>query len=384
MTVAHRRKRSDLLDTTNEYWIECLHPSTMAWKKRRDETRLDESIISLIHGAGYGEPTPLQKRVIPLILSGKDVVVETGAALGKTASFILPIICLVNENVNSTEALVLTTPENIRKISHQFARFSQRSEKRISHLSIEGTEDVRRGLKSLAQSHDVLISTPHRLIDHIRRGNIELTDVRIAVLDSPDSRSAAQFSHDVQFIYSKFTRRVQTVLLSSSIENGNANLVSILRNPTVVSDDATASAQRETARRLLDQADRHLQDPNGVQDLRDYLPLVRRHVSFRTRRHLAAYLLRECVRQSETGRFVELFVNVGKNRGVFPADIRELLTSSLSLGREDIGGIRIFDNYSFFELTSTWTDDAICQLSGTHFKGRKIVVRLAREKKHDR
>ncbi|MBN1834879.1 MAG: DEAD/DEAH box helicase [Spirochaetales bacterium] len=190
-------------------------------------------IWSLFRGAGYVAPTHLQQRVVPLIMRGRDVAVEAEGDSGKTAAFILPILVRIKRGKAGIKAVVLTSSlENSRKIYREFRRFSGSGKKpSFFALGVEGYE--RKEHRILAGGPEVVIGTPNRVIDHIRRGNLEFSSLQIAVADRSGDLEHPGFAEDVLFIHSKFPPKVQTVLIAPSLEEVQP-LVAQLKRPAVV------------------------------------------------------------------------------------------------------------------------------------------------------
>ena len=124
---------------------------------------------TLFREAGYTKPTRLQQRLIPLILKGKDVAVEAEGDSGKTAAFILPLLVKIKRGKPGIKAIVLTSStENSHKIFREFKRFIQSGKKlSIFAFGFEGLE--KKEHRMLSRNPDVVIGTPNKVIDHIRR-----------------------------------------------------------------------------------------------------------------------------------------------------------------------------------------------------------------------
>ena len=120
-----------------------------------------------------------------------------------------------------------------------------------------------------------------------------------------------------------------------------------------------------------------------------YKKLLKKNVPIFLRSYFAAYLLKQSLsldvvqegtNPETTQKYTKLFIGVGKNRRVFPRDLIQLFSQYLDLQKAEIGKIKILDNYSFLDITSHRAAEAISQLSGTDFKGKRLVVNIARKK----
>ncbi len=190
--------------------------------------------MPLVRKAGFERPTPLQEKVVPLILKGRDVAAEAEEGAGKTVAFILPILVKLKKGGSGIKALVLTSGlEASRKIFREFRRFTGPA--RGHSLFAFGFEaNERKEHRLLSRNPDVVIGTPRRIIDHIRRGNVQFPELSIVVIDAAGREEVQGFDEDVQFIFSKFPQRLQTVLFVPSLQAEPAALLALLKRPSVL------------------------------------------------------------------------------------------------------------------------------------------------------
>ncbi|MBI5671638.1 MAG: DEAD/DEAH box helicase, partial [Chloroflexi bacterium] len=149
------------------------------------ELGLSESTLKAITELGYEEPTPIQARTIRLMLDGADVIAQAQTGTGKTAAFALPIIEKLNAGLRTPQALVLTpTRELAVQVAEAFHSYSKY--RQVSVLPVYGGQPIDRQLRALDRGVQVVVGTPGRLLDHIRRGTLELGQVRTVILDEAD------------------------------------------------------------------------------------------------------------------------------------------------------------------------------------------------------
>jgi ATP-dependent RNA helicase DeaD len=189
---------------------------------------------TLFREAGYAKPTHLQQRLIPLILKGKDVAVEAEGDSGKTAAFILPLLVKIKRGKPGIKAIVLTSStENSHKIFREFGRFIRSGKKpSIFAFGFEGLE--KKEHRILSRNPDVIIGTPNKVIDHIRRGNLHFSGLQTVVIDRSENTEHPGFIEDILFIFSKLPQKKQTILVSSTLEKDGERLLSLLRRPTML------------------------------------------------------------------------------------------------------------------------------------------------------
>jgi ATP-dependent RNA helicase DeaD len=189
---------------------------------------------TLFREAGYAKPTHLQQRLIPIILKGRDVAVEAEGDSGKTAAFILPLSVKLKRGKAGIKAIVLTSStENSHKVFREFRRFI-RSGKRPSVFAFGFQGQEKKEHRMLSRNPDVVIGTPNKVIDHIRRGNLDFSSLQTVVIDRTENPEHPGFIEDILFIFSKLPQKKQTVFISYSLEKDAEKLVSLLKRPTVL------------------------------------------------------------------------------------------------------------------------------------------------------
>jgi len=209
-------------------------------------SRTREDFLSLVRSLGYTGLTKLEQRAVPFILQGKDLVVETADAPDSTNLLILPLFQRAVIGSRGIGTLVLSSsPDAVKRIGRQIKAVAGASRKLPETIQIGIDDNIRRELQLLAKPVDIVIGTPERLIDHIRRENVDLQSVRRVLIELPDDFEEIGFDKDLQFIYSKLPARVQTVL-SCTLIGATIPLASMLRHPQVVRtlDEASRASCR--------------------------------------------------------------------------------------------------------------------------------------------
>src|SRR5271170_3891741 len=143
---------------------------------------LSPAVMQGVKAMGYTEPTPIQLRAIPLIMSGRDVIGSAQTGTGKTAAFALPILSQLGEHEPRTRALVLEPTRElaaqVETAIHDFSRFTN-----LRTAVLYGGVGYGKQLEELASGVDVIIATPGRLLDHMERRTCNLDHVKYLVLD---------------------------------------------------------------------------------------------------------------------------------------------------------------------------------------------------------
>ena len=132
------------------------------------ELGLSDSLLKAVNRAGYEEATPIQAETIPMVLEGKDVIGQAQTGTGKTAAFALPILQRLDFDNHNIQALVVS-PTRELAIQTQEEIFRLGKDERAKVQVVYGGADIRRQIRNLKQNPQVIVGTPGRLLDHIRR-----------------------------------------------------------------------------------------------------------------------------------------------------------------------------------------------------------------------
>ncbi|MEI7730825.1 MAG: DEAD/DEAH box helicase [Verrucomicrobiota bacterium] len=198
------------------------------------QLKLSAQAMEGVKAMGYTEPTPIQLRTIPLILTGQDVIGSAQTGTGKTAAFALPIITKLGHHETRTRVLVLEpTRELAAQVETAFrdlARFTD-----LTVTVVYGGVGYGRQRDELAKGTDIIVATPGRLLDHIRQGQCHLDAVQYAVLDEADRMLDMGFLPDVRTILEKCPRARHTSLFSATIPPAIETLISwAMKDPQTV------------------------------------------------------------------------------------------------------------------------------------------------------
>jgi len=199
------------------------------------ELGLTEASLRAIADMGYEEPTPIQARTIPLLLDGKDVIAQAQTGTGKTAAYALPILERLDPDLRAPQALVLCPTRElaiqVATAMHQLSKY-----RGSSVVPIYGGQPIERQLRALTAGVQVVVGTPGRVMDHMRRGTLDLSHIRVLALDEADEMMDMGFLEDIEFIFESLPTERQTALFSATIPPRIATLSGrYLREPVRVS-----------------------------------------------------------------------------------------------------------------------------------------------------
>ncbi|MFS0781770.1 DEAD/DEAH box helicase [Bacillus sp. 1P06AnD] len=163
------------------------------------------------------KPTAVQEKVIPIIMEGQDVIVQAQTGTGKTLAFVLPILEKLDTNADHIQALILTpTRELAIQITAEIKKMLEgRNDIRV--LSVYGGQDVNKQLNQLKRNMHIVVATPGRLLDHIRRETVDLSNISFFVLDEADQMLHIGFQREVDDIIQSTPFRRQTLLFSATM-----------------------------------------------------------------------------------------------------------------------------------------------------------------------
>ena len=197
-----------------------------------DELNINKIIIEKIKEIGFKEMTSIQEKCLPEIIQGRDVVGQAETGSGKTIAFCLPILDKIKRN-KRIQALVITpTRELCIQVSDVFHDFGYNLG--VKTTSIYGGVGIEPQIEKISTS-DIVVSTPGRLLDHIRRGTINLGSIDFLVIDEIDKMLDMGFIDDVEKIIRKTPKSRQTLMFSATILNGIDKLMhKHLNNPLII------------------------------------------------------------------------------------------------------------------------------------------------------
>lgn len=181
------------------------------------ESGIDERIIRAVEEMGYETMTPIQQQAIPYFLEGKDIIGQAQTGTGKTAAFGIPVLMSVDAKVRSLQAMVLCpTRELAIQAAEEMHKFSKYMHG-IKILPVYGGQDISRQIRALKGGVQIIVGTPGRVMDHMRRHTIKLDDLKMIVLDEADEMLNMGFREDIETILKDTPKERQTALFSATM-----------------------------------------------------------------------------------------------------------------------------------------------------------------------
>lgn len=199
-------------------------------KIRFDEFNLSDEVQRAVKDMGFEEMSPIQAQSIPLLMEGKDLIGQAQTGTGKTAAFGIPILESIDPNLNKIQALILCpTRELSVQVSQEITKLGK-YKKKVKILPVYGGQPIQRQLKSLKQGVQIVVGTPGRVIDHIRRKTIRTDNIKMMVLDEADEMFDMGFRDDIKLVMDTLAEERQTVFFSATMAKDIVNFASRYQN----------------------------------------------------------------------------------------------------------------------------------------------------------
>jgi ATP-dependent RNA helicase DeaD len=202
---------------------------------------LSKQLIQTLNEVGYETPTPIQQQTIPLLLAGRDLIGQAQTGTGKTAAFALPILDKLDLSRNAVQALVLTpTRELAIQVSEAIYTYA-RHMTGVRVTPIYGGDSIQKQISRLRGGMHVVVGTPGRIMDHLRRATLDFQSLNMVVLDEADEMLRMGFLEDVEWILSQAPVGRQTALFSATMPREVRRIAD-----RYLSDPATVEIKHET------------------------------------------------------------------------------------------------------------------------------------------
>lgn len=195
--------------------------------------KIVSNLINLLNKNGIVKPTPIQIETIPEIIKGNDVIGKSKTGSGKTLAFLLPLLQSLSNKTKKTEVLILSpTRELAIQITEEANKFNVND---LGILAAYGGKDVGSQLKKLNAGINMVIATPGRLIDHIDRGNIDLSHIKTVIIDEADQMLLMGFKNEIETIMNYVPKTVQVLCFSATIDSKVKKLAyRYMDEPTII------------------------------------------------------------------------------------------------------------------------------------------------------
>lgn len=211
---------------------------------RFEDLQVDERILRAVEDMGFEEASPIQAQAIPVIMEGRDVVGQAQTGTGKTAAYSIPVLEKINPDLKKLQAVILCPT---RELAVQVAEEIRRLAKYMSDirvLPVYGGQEIVKQIKSLKSGVQIVVGTPGRVMDHMRRKTVRFDNVSMVVLDEADEMLDMGFREDMETILTDTPSTRQTVMFSATMPKAimeiaknfqkNAEIIKVVRKELTV------------------------------------------------------------------------------------------------------------------------------------------------------
>ena len=182
-----------------------------------DELKIQSKLLRGIEDMGYEEASPIQEKAIPVILQGKDIIGQAQTGTGKTAAFAIPTLEKIDVDNRKLQAIILCpTRELAIQVAEEIRKLGKYTHG-IKILPVYGGQDIVKQIRSLKAGVQIMIGTPGRVMDHMRRKTIKFDNVHTVVLDEADEMLNMGFREDMETILQDTPSERQTILFSATM-----------------------------------------------------------------------------------------------------------------------------------------------------------------------
>lgn len=211
-----------------------------------DELNIDERILRAIEDMGFEETSPIQTQAIPAVCGGIDVVGQAQTGTGKTAAYTIPMLMKIDPQIKKPQAIVLCPT---RELAVQVAEEIRKLAKYMSDikvLPVYGGQEIVRQIKSLKTGVQIIVGTPGRVMDHMRRKTVKFDNINMVILDEADEMLDMGFREDMETILTETPEDRQTVMFSATMPKAimdiarnfqkDARIIKVVRKELTVSN----------------------------------------------------------------------------------------------------------------------------------------------------
>ena len=236
--------------------------------------QLDDKLINSLLRSGIKKATEVQEKVIPYVLEKKDLIVQSPTGSGKTLAYLLPILQDYEKQNDNTQTLILApTRELVLQIENEIDKIVAEFHK----ISIYGGREISSQITKLKAKPRVIIATTGRMMDIIKKGEIELSNIRRVILDEADQMIDMGFREDIEFIFSKLSKKKNTLCFSATINVQTKKLLyRITDNPIFIKLDKNSNPLENIEQFYFETTDRRKIDylSSLLNELNPFLAII--------------------------------------------------------------------------------------------------------------
>lgn len=316
---------------------------------------ISHDIDNVLKKSGIQNPTPIQQDSIIHILNNKDVIAEAQTGTGKTLAFLLPIFENISLNSQGIQALIISpTRELAIQITEEANKLS--TAKDIGVLSMYGGKDIGSQMKKLKGNIRLIIATPGRLLDHLKRKTVKLNTLKTIVLDEADQMLLMGFRNEIDLIMKETPKKKQPLCFSATMDSAVKKLAyRYMNDPIIVSVKKEEITLANINQEVVETIDREKREAlcKVLDEDNPFMAIIfcrtkRRADELEVVMHRRGYnckVIHSDIQQSKRERIMKSFRN---------ADIQYLIATDVASRGLDIGGVDHIYNYDIPENVETY------------------------------
>ena len=319
------------------------------------ELGISNNIIDVLKKSGIKNPTEIQSKSIVPILNGKDVIAEAQTGTGKTLAFLLPIFEKISVKDKGIQCLIVSpTRELALQITEESKKLAEG--KALGVLAMYGGKDIGAQLKKLQGNINIVIATPGRLLDHIKRKTVDLSKVKTMVIDEADQMLLMGFKNEIEAIMREVPKKRQTLCFSATMDSAVKKLAyRYMNDPSVVSAKKEEVTLKNINQEVVETTDRFKREAlcKVLDEDNPFMAIIfcrtkRRANELEAVMHRRKYnceVIHSDIPQNKRERIMRAFRN---------ADIQYLIATDVAARGLDIGGVSHIYNYDIPEKVETY------------------------------
>ena len=320
-----------------------------------EELGISEDITKILRSNGIKTPTEIQEKSIKDILYGRDIIAEAQTGTGKTLAFLLPVFENINPTSKNIECLIISpTRELAIQITEEAEKLKQGKD--IGILSMYGGRDIGSQLNKLKGNIQLIIATPGRLIDHIKRKTVDLKKLKTIIIDEADQMLLMGFRNEIDTIMKERPKKVQTLCFSATMDSAVKKLAyRYMEAPLVISVKKEEVTLENIKQEVVETTDRLKREAlcNVLDEDNPFMAIIfcrtkRRADELEVVMHRRGYnckVIHSDIPQNKRERIMKSFRN---------ADIQYLIATDVASRGLDISGVSHVYNYDIPENAETY------------------------------
>lgn len=316
---------------------------------------INENIVKTLNNNGIKSPTPIQSESIPYILDGKDVIGEAKTGTGKTLAFLIPVFQNISPSNNSTQVLIVSpTRELAIQITDEAKKLNVNNN--INILAAYGGKDIGSQVKKLKNNIHLIVATPGRLLDHLKRKTINLSKLKTVVIDEADQMLLMGFKNEIEEIMKTTPKKRQTLCFSATIDSQVKKLAyRYMNDPIFIDIKETTVTVDKIKQEVVETTDRLKQDSlcKVLEEDNPFMAIIFCRTKRRadaleiglSQRGIKAQKIHSDVPQAKRERIMKAFRN---------ADVQYLIATDVAARGIDVSGVTHIYNYDIPETPESY------------------------------